>query len=150
MQDKLNKKGIIPYLIIQNAYQAIKFYKQIFRVEEKNILLMPDGKIAYAELLIEEIPIMLSDEMAEMGVFGPKKTGSNPISLYVYVKNIDEIFNKAINLGARVLKPVRDQFWGDRMGTFEDPFGHVWSLAMPYEEVTDQEVKNRYQKMCNA
>ena len=134
--------SVTPYLIVDGASAAIDFYKKAFGAEEK--FRMPMGeRIGHAELLIGDSHIMLADEFPDMGHLGPKNRGGTTVSLMVYVDDVDRAFPKAIEAGAKQVRPLENQFWGDRMGTLEDPFGHVWSLATHVEEVAPDEMERR-------
>jgi PhnB protein len=134
---------ITPYLVIKGAAAAIDFYKQAFSATE--LLRMPqdDGRIGHAELKIGDSVIMLADEYPEMQTVGPRTLGNTSVGLLVYVADANASFEKAVSLGARVLKPLADQFYGDRNGTVEDPFGHKWTIATHVEDVTPEEMQRR-------
>lgn len=134
-----------PYLIVNDAPRAIAFYKEAFKATEIIRLTDPSGKIAHAEIRIGHAPIMLADE--QMGYRSPASLGGSPVSLLLYVEDADTLFAQAIASGAEELSPVSDQFYGDRMGSLKDPFGHIWSLATRVEEVPDQEVQKRFAAM---
>jgi PhnB protein len=106
-------------------------------------MLSPDGKVFHAELEIGDSLIMLSDEFEEFGNRSPKTIGGTPVLISVYVENVDDVFNRAIELGAKEIQPVQDQFYGDRSGQFEDPFGHRWSVASHVEDVSPEEMGKR-------
>jgi PhnB protein len=133
--------GVTPYLIIHDAARALDFYKDVFGAKETLRLNYPDGKVAHAELAIGEGYVMLSEEMSEMGFRGPLSFGGTPVSLLVYVKDVDAVFAKAIAAGAENKRPVADQFYGDRSGTIVDPFGHVWSIATHKKDMTADEMQ---------
>ncbi|HST19994.1 MAG TPA: VOC family protein [Blastocatellia bacterium] len=133
-----------PYLIVNGAAKAIDFYKQAFGATE--ILRMEDpksGKIGHAEIKIGNSHIMLGDEMPEMGYSSPQTLGGTPVSIMLYVEDVDTVAAQAVAAGAQVLKPVADQFYGDRSGSFADPFGHQWHIATHIEDVTPEEVGKR-------
>jgi PhnB protein len=132
-----------PYLIIKGAAQAIEFYKKAFGATEIMRLAMPDGTIMHAEIRIGDSAIMLSEPCPQMGYKGPIELGGTPVSLYLYVDNVDEQFAQAVAAGATVTKPLADQFYGDRSGTLTDPFGHVWSLGTHIEDVSVEEIERR-------
>jgi len=133
--------SITPVLIVKNGDEAIEFYKKGFGVEERSRMKGPDGRIAHAELKLGDSVFMLSDEYPEMECHSPKTIGGSPVSMYVYVEDVDSIFNKAISAGAKALDPVKDQFWGDRHGRLEDPFGHLWSIATHKKDLSEEEMK---------
>jgi len=133
--------SITPVLIVKNGDEAIEFYKKGFGVEERSRMKGPDGRIAHAELKLGDSVFMLSDEYPEMECHSPKTIGGSPVSMYVYVEDVDSVFNKAISAGAKALDPVKDQFWGDRHGRLEDPFGHLWSIATHKKDLSEEEMK---------
>jgi PhnB protein len=139
--------SVTPYLIINGAASAIDFYKQVFRAEEVFRMAAPDGKVGHAELKIGDSHIMLADEYPDMGFRGPQAIGGTPVSLLLYVEDVDDCFNRAIAAGAQALKPVKDQFYGDRSGTLTDPFGHVWTVATHIEDVAPEEMEQRMKAM---
>ena len=134
-----------PYLIVREAARAIAFYTQAFGATELMRLPAPNGKLGHAEIKIGNSPIMLADEFPEMGHRGPQSLGGAAVSILLYVENVDERFSQAIAAGAKALKPVADQFYGDRSGTLEDPFGHVWTLATHKEDVAPEEIQRRFE-----
>lgn len=143
---------VTPYLVIKGAAQAIEYYKKVFGATETVRMNGPDGKVGHAELKIGNSIIMLADENPNMGQghTGATTIGGSPVSLYVYFPDVDRIFERAVAEGAKVLKPVENQFYGDRNGFLQDPFGHLWGLATHVEDVSPQEMKERMQKMMQA
>ena len=135
--------SVTPYLIIKGAADAIDFYKKAFGATELFRMPQPDGKVAHAEIKIGDSPIMLSDEHPEMGYVGPTTIGGSPVSLMIYVDDVDTIFKQAITAGGEQLKPLQDQFYGDRSGSLKDPFGHVWHVATHIEDVSPEEMDKR-------
>ena len=134
--------SVTPYLIINGAADAIEFYKKAFGATE--LFRMPHGdKIGHAEIKIGDSPIMLADEYPEMGFKSPKSIGGTPVSLMIYVEDVDTVFPRAIAEGGVEMKPLQDQFYGDRSGTFTDPFGHVWTVATHMEDLTPEEMGAR-------
>jgi PhnB protein len=133
-----------PYLVVQGAASALEFYKKAFGAEELMRLASPDGKIGHAEIKIGDSPIMLADEFPEMGFRGPRSLGGSPVSILLYVEDVDARFNQAIAAGAIAVRPVMDQFYGDRSGNLEDPFGHRWTLATHKEDVSPEEIEKRF------
>ena len=132
-----------PYLIIRGAGDAIEFYKKAFGATELFRFTTPDGKIGHAEIKIGDSPIMLADEYPEMGYKGPATLGGSPVSIMIYVENVDTIFNQAVAAGATVKEAVSDKFYGDRLGTVTDPFGHVWHISTHKEDVSLEEMQKR-------
>jgi PhnB protein len=132
-----------PYLIVKDAARAIEFYKKAFGATE--LMRMPGsgGKIGHAEIKIGDSPILLADEVPEMGFRSPESLGGSPISILLYVEDVDVVFGEALAAGAKVQRPVADQFYGDRTGGVTDPFGHVWYIATHKEDVSPEEMKKR-------
>ena len=134
---------VTPYLIVNGAASAIEFYKKAFGATELFRMAGPDGKIGHAEIKIGNSPIMLADEVPQMGYRGPQALGGSPVGILLYVEDVDKMAGQAIAAGAKVERPVQDQFYGDRSGTFADPFGHRWTIATHKEDVSSQEMKKR-------
>ena len=132
-----------PYLIVQGAAGAIDFYKAAFGAVELMRMAAAGGKVGHAEIKIGDSPIMLADECPEMGIRGPRSMGGSPVSILLYVADVDAQFRQAIAAGAREVRPLKDQFYGDRSGTLEDPFGHTWTLATHREDVPEEELTKR-------
>jgi len=136
---------LIPYLIVKGAAKALDFYKELFGATE--LLRMTDPAspvVRHAEIKIRQAVLMLADEMPECGFLSPQATnGSPPSSLLLYLPNVDVVFQKAVAMGAKPLQPPTDQFYGDRMGRFVDPFGHIWSIATHVEDVPPDEMARR-------
>jgi PhnB protein len=132
-----------PYLIIKDAARAIEFYKKAFGAMELMRMPGPDGTIGHAEIKIGDSPIMLADEVPGMDFKSPESLGGSPISILLYVEDVDAVFNDAVAAGAKVQRPVADQFYGDRTGGVLDPFGHVWYIATHREDVSSEEMKKR-------
>jgi PhnB protein len=132
-----------PYLIITNAAHAIEFYKEAFGATELMRLATPDGKLMHAEIKIGNSPIMLCDECPDWNALSPQTIGGTTVSIVLYVDDVDAVVNRAVATGATVLMPVEDQFWGDRMGTVVDPYGHKWSIATHTEDVSPEEIDKR-------
>jgi PhnB protein len=132
-----------PYLIVKGAAKAIEFYKQAFGATELERMEMPDGKIAHAEIKIGDSIIMLGDEAPQHGTRSPQSLGGSPCGLYLYVEDVDTIFNRAISAGATVTMAVKDQFYGDRNGSLVDPFGHTWYVATRKENLSMDEIRQR-------
>ncbi len=144
------RNSVTPYLIVKNAARAIDYYKNVFGATELMRMDGPDGKIGHAELKIGDSIIMLADENVAMGNRSAESIGASPVSLYVYLPDVDKTFEKAVAGGAKMLKPVEDQFYGDRSGFLRDPFGHLWGLATHKEDVSAQEIEKRMKKMMQA
>jgi len=138
---------VTPYLIVDGAAQAIEFYKRAFNATEFFRLDMPEGRIGHAEIRIGDSAIMLADEFPEMGAKSPKSLGGSASSILLYVEDVDGLFKQAIAAGAKEERPVKDQFYGDRSGTLEDPFGHKWSIATHKEDVSEDEMRRRMAAM---
>ena len=136
---------VTPYLIVGDAAAAIEFYKRAFGATERMRLADPSGKVGHAEIVIGDSAVMLADEFPEMGARGPKSLGGSPVGLAVYVEDVDAMAERAVAAGATVVRPVQDQFYGDRSGTFEDPFGHKWTLATHKEDVSPEEMTRRFE-----
>ena len=134
---------VTPYLIVDGASDAIDFYGTVLGATERMRMPGPDGKIGHAELEVGDSVIMLADEHPEMGAVGPKTVGGTPVTIHVYVEDVDDVFKRAIDAGANELRGVEDQFYGDRSGQFEDPFGHRWSVATHVEDVSPEEMERR-------
>ena len=135
--------SITPYLIARNAAKAIEFYTQALGAKELFRMPMPDGKIAHAEMMFGNSRIMMADENLEMGIKGPESLGGSAVNFLFYVENVDTAAKRAIDAGMEVIRPVKDQFYGDRSGTFKDPFGHMWTIATHVEDLTKEEVDKR-------
>jgi PhnB protein len=134
---------VTPYLSVDGASAAIDFYREVLGCTERVRLPAPDGKIGHAELQLGDSLIMLADEFPELGIRGPKAIGGTPVTISVYVADVDSVFDRAVKAGARALRPVEDQFYGDRAGQFEDPFGHRWNVASRIEDVPPEEMARR-------
>ncbi len=132
-----------PYLIIKDAASAIEFYKKAFGATELMRMADPSGKVRHAEIKIGNSPIMIADEFPEIGARSPQSLGGSPVSILLYVEDVDALFSQAIAAGAKVLRPVKDQFYGDRSGGLADPFGHVWYIATHKEDVSPEEMQKR-------
>ena len=144
--------SVTPYLIVKCAAQAIEYYKNVFGATETVRMNGPDGKVGHAELKIGDSHIMLADENPSMGEGHTSATtvGGSPVSLYVYLPDVDSVVKKAVAEGAKILKPVQDQFYGDRNGFIRDPFGHLWGIATHVEDVSPAEMAERMKKLMPA
>ena len=135
--------NLTPYLIVDGAAKAIDFYKKVFGASEKMRMPAPGGKVGHAELTLGDSMIMLADEHPEMDHRGPHAYKGAAVSLMVYVQDVDATVKTALASGAKVIRPVENQFYGDRMGTIEDPFGHQWYVATHVEDVPQEELAKR-------
>jgi len=135
--------GITPYLSVKGAADAIEFYKKAFGAIEMMRLPNPDGTLGHAEIKIGNALVMLADEYPDYGNLSPKTLGGSSVRLHMYVEDVDAFFEKAVAAGAKVLIPVADQFYGDRSGRLEDPFGHVWLVSTHVEDVSPDEMERR-------
>jgi len=133
-----------PYLCCKNAAAAIEFYKKAFGAIELMRLAEPGGRIGHAEIKIGDAPIMLSDEYPEWDVRSPQALGGTPVSIHLYVEDVDALARRAVAAGAKLTRPVEDQFYGDRSGSLEDPFGHRWNVSTHKEDVSADEMQRRY------
>jgi len=136
---------VTPYLIVEKAVDALAYYQRAFDAVETLRLAGPSGKVAHAEIRIGDSLVCLADEFPELGYCGPKTRGGTPVTLLVYVEDVDARFRQAIDAGAVERRPLQDQFYGDRTGTLEDPFGHVWTFATHIEDLTQEELDKRYE-----
>jgi PhnB protein len=146
MKTKPIPKGyhsVTPYLSVQGAASAIVFYKKAFGAKEVMRMAGPGGTIGHAEIQIGDSRIMLADEFPEMNFRSPRTVGGTPVNIHLYVQDADKVAKKAVAAGAKLLRPVADQFYGDRSGSLEDPFGHVWHVATHVEDVPMKELKKR-------
>ena len=135
--------SVTPYLIVEGGARAIEFYKQAFGATELFRMEGPDGKIAHAEIKIGDSHVMLGDESPEMGARGPRAFGGSPVSLMLYVEDVDATVGRAVEAGAELTRPVANQFYGDRTGGVKDPFGHAWYIATHVEDVPHDELQKR-------
>jgi len=138
--------AVTPYLSVRGAAEAIDFYKKALGAKELMRMPGPDGKVGHAEIQIGDSRVMLADEHPEMNFTGPQSYGGTSVHLHVYLPNVDAQVAKALKAGAKLVRPVKDQFYGDRLGTIEDPFGHVWHLATHVEDLSKAEMKKRAAK----
>jgi PhnB protein len=136
-----------PYLCVRGAADAIAFYVEAFGAVETMRLAEPDGRIGHAQIKIGEAPVMLSDEYPQEGVRSPATLGGTPVAIHLYVADVDALAARAVAAGATLLRPVADQFYGDRSATLLDPFGHRWLLATHREDVSDEEMQRRYRAL---
>ena len=135
--------SVTPYLIVNDGARAIEFYKQAFGATELFRMEGPDGRIGHAEIRIGDSHVMLADEHPQMNARSPQSFGGSPVSLMLYVDDVDSTVGRAVEAGAKLTRPVADQFYGDRTGGVEDPFGHAWYVATHVEDVPPEELKKR-------
>jgi len=138
-----NYPRVTPYLSVDDAAKAIDFYCNIFGAVERGRMAGPDGKVGHAELEIGGSMIMLADPFPGTSPSTPRELGGTPVTLMVYVGDVDEVFKRALEAGAKEVAPVQDQFYGDRSGQFEDPYGHRWNVASHVEDVPPEEMERR-------
>jgi PhnB protein len=141
---------VTPYLSVRGAADAIDFYKQAFGAKEVMRMPGPDGKLGHAEVSIGDSRVMLSDEYQEMDFLGPKSRGGTTVQMHLYVPNCDTQIERAVKAGAKLVRPAKDQFYGDRSGCVEDPFGHVWHLSTHVEDVPMSQLKKKAAEMAQA
>lgn len=135
--------ALTPYLIIKGAGDAMEYYKKAFGAVELFRMPGPNGTVGHAEMKIGDSPFMLSDEHPDLGHVGPGTLGGTTVSLMIYVDDVDAVYPRAIAEGGKEMKPLQDQFYGDRSGTLTDPFGHVWTVATHKEDVSPEELERR-------
>jgi PhnB protein len=135
--------SVTPYLAVRNASAALDFYQKAFGATE--LMRMPDdqGRVAHAEIKIGDSPIMLADEHPELDFLGPESRGGSSVGLLIYTEDVDALFRRAMEAGATEVRPLKDEFYGDRTGTVRDPFGHVWHLSTHKEDVSPEEMEER-------
>jgi uncharacterized glyoxalase superfamily protein PhnB len=138
---------VTPHLVCAGAADAIEFYKKAFGAVEGGRLPGPNGRLMHAMIRIGESVVMLVDEMPEWGALGPKALKGSPVTIHLYVEDVDAVVKRAVDAGAKVTMPVADQFWGDRYGKLEDPFGHHWSVATHLRELSAEEMQQAMKKM---
>jgi PhnB protein len=141
---------VTPYLVVDGAGAAIEFYGKVLGTTERMRLPGPDGTIGHAELQLGDSLIMVADEAPQLGLRGPRAVGGTPVTISVYVEDVDGVVGRAAQAGATVLRPVEDQFYGDRSGQFEDPFGHRWSVATHVEDVPADEMGRRAAELADG
>lgn len=137
---------VTPTLTVRKGTQAIEFYKQAFGAEARGVHVLPDGRLAHAEIKIGDSVVMLADEFPPMAL-SPETIGGTASSIYIYAENIDQLWDRAVKVGATVTMPLANQFWGDRFGVLTDPFGHRWNLAQHIEDVAPDELERRSKEM---
>ncbi|MEX0775387.1 MAG: VOC family protein [Phycisphaeraceae bacterium] len=140
-------RTVTPYLAVKDGFAALAFYIKAFGAAEIYSLKMPDGRLGHAEIRLGDSLIMLADEFPEFGGQAPTTLGGSPVSIHLYVEDVDGFCAKAVAAGAKQSKPINDQFYGDRSGQLEDPFGHLWWVATHKEDVSPQEMQKRVTAM---
>jgi PhnB protein len=140
---------VSPYLVVDDGAKAIDFYTQVLGATERMRMPAPGGKVGHAEVQFGDSVVMLADEFPEMGAVSPKTVGGTPVTLGLYVEDVDRTFDAAVQAGAKALRPVENQFYGDRSGQIEDPFGHRWSISTHIEDVPPDEMAKRAQQMMS-
>ena len=138
---------VTPYLVVNGGAKALEFYRRAFGATETTKLMMPDGRLGHAEIRLGDSVIMLSDEFPEFGGKAPPTLGGTPVCIHLYVEDVDAFFKRALAAGAKERKPIVDQFYGDRSGQLEDPFGHLWWVATHKEDVAPEELQKRVQAL---
>lgn len=138
---------VTPYIIIKDAAAAIEFYQRAFNAEPIGQLVMPDGTIMHGEFKIGDSHLMYAEENLDLGMQGPLALGGAAMSVCLYVTDADAVFTQAIRSGAEEVRPMQDQFWGDRAGTVKDPFGHSWTILSQIEKVSWEQVQERFEDM---
>ncbi len=141
---------LMPYLSVDGASEAIDFYARVFGAKERVRMPMPDGRVGHAELEIGDAVVMLADTSPNMGNPSPKAIGGTPVTVMIYVEDVDTVFDRAVSAGATAERPVENQFYGDRAGQFLDPFGHKWFVATHVEDVAPEEMARRAAAAMNA
>ena len=138
---------VTPYLIVNGASRALDFYRRAFGAKEHVRMPGPDGKVMHAEIQIGDSKVMLADEFPQMGAKSPQSIGGTPVGICLYVAKVDAVYEQAVAAGAKVERPLQNQFYGDRSGTIIDPFGHKWTIATHIEDVTPEEMQKRMASM---
>jgi len=141
---------VTPYLIVDGASDAIDFYCSMLGANERMRMPAPGGRIGHAELELGDSLIMLADESPDMGAVGPRGVGGTPVTMMVYVEDVDDTFDRACKAGAKSVRPVEDRFYGDRSGQLEDPFGHRWDISTHVEDVAPEEMSKRAAEMMGS
>jgi PhnB protein len=142
-------RSVTPFLTCAGAVDAIEFYKRVFDAKEQARLLGPQGKVMYSNLQIGDSAICVVDDFPEYGALDPRALKGTPVMIHLYVDDVDAVFARTVDAGAKVRMPVEDMFWGDRYGQLEDPFGHLWSIATHVREVSEEEMRQAMQKMAD-
>jgi PhnB protein len=139
-----------PYLRVHSTAEAIDFYARAFDAKELFRLTEPSGRIGHAEIKLGPTTLMLADENPGQGFRGPRSLGGTSVSIHLHVEHVDDVFERAVAAGAAVVRPLQDQFYGERSGTVRDPFGHEWLLGGHLEEVSPEEMQRRYTALCKT
>jgi PhnB protein len=142
-------RTVTPHLICADATAAIEFYKKAFNAVETGRMPGPEGKLIHALIRIGDSPVMLVDEFPDWGSLGPKALKGSPVTIHLYVEDVDAVVNRAVAAGAKVTMPLEDTLWGDRYGKLEDPFGHQWSVATHIRDVNPEEMRRAAEKACS-
>lgn len=140
--------AVTAYLSVHNAAQALDYYQRAFGAKELLRMPMADGKVGHAEIKIGDSHVMLADEMPSMGFVGPQSRGGTTVQLHLYVRDVDATVEKAVAAGGKLTRPIENKFYGDRAGTVQDPYGHVWYIATHTEDVPPKEMKRRMEEMA--
>ena len=140
---------VTPHLVCAGAADAIAFYKKAFNAVEVGRMAGPQGKLLHGAVRIGDSMVMLADEFPDWGSFGPKSLKGSPVTIHLYVEDVDSFVTRAADAGAKVTMPVQDMFWGDRYGQLEDPFGHHWSVSTHVRDVSPEEMQQAAQKACS-
>ena len=141
---------LTPHLILREAARAIDWYVNVFGAVEEFRLSEPSGKVGHAELKLGGSRMMLADEYPDFGALGPAAVGGSPVKLHLYVADVDTVVSRAVDAGATLLRPVQDEFYGDRTGVLLDPFGHQWQIASRREEVSPEQMQKRWTAMLQG
>ena len=139
--------SVTPHLVCDGAAKAIDFYKEAFGATDAASMPGPDGRIMHAQFRIGDSAVMLVDENRAYGMLGPKAVGGSPVTIHLYVDDVDTVYQRAVDAGAKARIPPADMFWGDRYGVLEDPFGHHWSIATHKREVSEAEMQKAMREM---
>lgn len=137
---------VTPNLVVEDAGEALTFYRKAFGADETVRMPGPNGRIMHAEMRIGDSVFMIGEQMPDMGRNSPRKYGGSPVGFYVYVESVDTAWKRAVDAGAKTMMPLADMFWGDRTGTLEDPFGHIWTLAEHVKDPTPEEMEKEQEK----
>jgi PhnB protein len=142
--------SVTPYLAVDDADRAIEYYKKAFGAKERGRMEAPGGKIGHAEVEIGDSVVMLSDALPQFSTRPPSELGGTSVSMFLYVEDVDAVVKRAVDAGATITMEVADQFWGDRFGVVQDPYGHLWSIATHVEDVPPEEMAERAKQAMAA